>query len=144
MTGELTTWGYERRAIGDLSWVLHKHSIHIVVDVRLNATSRWEGFSGGSVRNMCRAVGVQYRHEPALGVPSARRRRLRTEADYAALWAWYREHLTEPEVSAAIDRVVSDLRAGRNVCLLCREADPRRCHRHLVAEEVERRLGKEV
>jgi uncharacterized protein (DUF488 family) len=141
MTGKLITFGYEGQRLADLWLCRDEYDVHIVVDVRLNATSRWAGFSKKYLVWLCTGIDIQYRHEPALGVPSARRRRLRTEADYADLWAWYRGHLTEPEPSAAIDRIVADLRAGRNVCLLCREADPQRCHRHLVAEEVERRLG---
>lgn len=53
--------------------------------------------------------------------------------------AVFRDHLATPEAQADL-AVLADLVARERVCLLCFEADPRHCHRLLVAEALAARV----
>jgi uncharacterized protein YeaO (DUF488 family) len=88
-------------------------------------------------------VGIGYRHLRGLGTPAEGRAAARA-GQFDRFERIFRDHLAGLEAQAdlaELERLVGD---GRRVCLLCLEADPRRCHRSIVAEELSRRLGVEV
>jgi uncharacterized protein (DUF488 family) len=77
---------------------------------------------------------------PALGIASDKRRELETQADYDALFAEFaRESL--PQQGAALETILAWVRAGERVVLTCFERLPQQCHRHCVAEALERLGG---
>ena len=125
----LFTIGYEGRTLDALVRLLREAGVERVVDVRISARSPRPGFSRGPLRRALEAAGLEYAHLPAAGNP------FREEAarDLAAALARFGEHLAaRPEIAAA---VLAEARA-RRTALLCAEANPRRCHRSVLADHV--------
>lgn len=138
-TGGLFTLGYEGRTLESyLNTLLHS-SVTVLCDVRRNPLSRKYGFSKKTLSHACEGVGIRYEHLPELGIPSEERKNLETQADYDALFDEY-ERDALPHQEPSVSRIAGWIRAGANVALTCYELEPNRCHRHCVAEVVERKL----
>jgi uncharacterized protein (DUF488 family) len=77
-------------------------------------------------------VGIEYRHDARLGVPSGDRPAFRRgEADAVRR---YRERIANKDRDA-VEQLAS-LAHTRDVALLCFERDERTCHRRIVVELV--------
>jgi uncharacterized protein (DUF488 family) len=116
--------------------------VTLLCDVRRNPLSRKYGFSKGTLSKACEGVGLRYEHLPELGIASDRRRELKSQADYDALFADYeREDL--PSHGPALARIAAWVKdGGHRVALTCFEHAPEQCHRHCVAEALERSFGR--
>ncbi len=136
----LCTIGYEGSTLeGYLNRLLHA-GVTLLCDVRRNPLSRKYGFSKSTLAKGCEGVGIRYVHLPEMGIASEERRELNTQADYDALFAVYkRENL--PKQTAALAKIGGWVTEGRRVALTCYEAEPCQCHRHCVAEALEREFG---
>ena len=137
----LVTIGYEGRSLEGYLNDLLGHGVTLLCDVRRNPLSRKYGFSKGTLSKACEGVGIRYEHLPELGIPSDQRRELHTQADYYALFAEY-EQQSLPRERAALDKIRGWVVAGERVALTCFERLPQECHRHCVAEALERLIGK--
>jgi len=136
----LVTIGYEGRSLeGYLNAVL-RDGVTVLCDVRRNPLSRKYGFSKGALSKASEGVGIRYEHLPELGIASDERRNLKTQTDYDALFAHYRRH-DLPKQSAALTKIRRWIEHGERVALTCYEAQPCQCHRHCVAEALERMDG---
>jgi len=138
----LCTIGYEGCTLeGYLNKLLHA-GVTLLCDVRRNPLSRKYGFSKGTLSKGCEGVGLRYEHLPELGIASDERKDLNTQADYDALFAVYeRDNL--PQQGAALAKIGSWVKEGHRVALTCYEAEPCQCHRHCVAEALEREFGRD-
>jgi hypothetical protein len=136
----LATIGYEGRTLETYLNVLLRAGIGVLCDVRKNPISRKYGFSKKTLANACEGVGIRYEHLPELGIASEKRRALETQFDYDALFDEY-ERDSLPRETDAVARIAEWVRAGERVALTCYEAQPQQCHRHCVAEQVERQVG---
>lgn len=133
MPGRLFTIGYEGRDQGEYLSLLREAGVTVLADVRANPMSRKKGFSKKALAQGCETAGIRYVHLPELGIPSARRKGLKTRADYDALFEIYaREWL--PRQGEALDRIRAWLERGERVALTCYEREAGRCHRRFVAE----------
>ena len=86
----------------------------------------------------CESLGIRYEHLPELGIPSEDRRELKTQADYDALFEDY-ERESLPHQTEALDRIRGWIKDGECVALTCFELHPHQCHRHCVAEAIEKK-----
>jgi hypothetical protein len=137
----LCTIGYEGSSLeGYLNRLLHA-GVTLLCDVRRNPLSRKYGFSKSTLSKGCEGVGIRYEHLPELGIASEERRELHTQADYDALFAVY-ERESLPKQSEALAKIRGWIAAGDRVALTCFERLPEQCHRHCVAEALERATGK--
>jgi uncharacterized protein (DUF488 family) len=137
----LVTIGYEGRSLETYLNLLLRDAVTLLCDVRRNPLSRKYGFSKSTLSHACEKVGLRYEHLPELGIASAERRGLETQADYDALFAVY-ERNSLPIQTAAIAKIRSWIeREGHRVALTCYEAEPCQCHRHCVAEALGRLGG---
>lgn len=137
----LTTIGYEGRSLEAYLNLLLKDSVTILCDVRRNPLSRKYGFAKSTLNKACEGVGIRYEHLPELGIASAERKELKTQADYDALFAEY-ERKSLPQQGASLKTISGWIqREGHRVALTCYEAEPCQCHRHCVAEALERLGG---
>jgi uncharacterized protein (DUF488 family) len=128
------TIGYENATPNGLLAALSEAGVKTVVDVRALANSRRPGFAKRALAAGLEAAGIGYWHLPALGTPAEGRAAVRAGRPEAMKPVFLR-HLAGTEAQAALGALRE--RAGREpLCLLCLEADPRHCHRSLVAEAV--------
>ncbi len=136
----LSTIGYEGRSLEAYLNALLQAGATLLCDVRLNPLSRKYGFSKRTLATACETVGIRYEHLPQLGIASEKRRNLETQADRDALFADYERH-TLPRQQAALGEIRAWVRSGERVALTCYERLPEQCHRHCVAEALERLPG---
>lgn len=139
----LCTIGYEGRTLENYLNSLIRDGVTLLCDVRRNPLSRKYGFSKGTLRNACEGVGIRYEHLPELGIASERRRELHTQEDYDALFEVY-ERKNLPKQSKALAQIRTWIELGERVALTCFEKLPHQCHRHCVAEALERMIRKTV
>jgi hypothetical protein len=139
----LVTIGYEGRNLESYLNALLRDGVTVLCDVRRNPLSRKYGFSKGTLSKACGGVDVRYEHLPELGIASDERRSLETQADYDALFARYERH-DLPKQGAALTKIRGWIDQGERVALTCYEAQPCQCHRHCVAEALERMGGGKI
>jgi hypothetical protein len=136
-TAGICTIGYEGHSLEAYLNLLLKSGVTVLCDVRRNPLSRKYGFSKRTLSSSCEGVGIRYEHLPELGIDGQRRRELETQADYDALFADY-ERDDLPKQQEALARITAWVRKGERVALTCYESQPHQCHRHCVAEALER------
>lgn len=135
----LFTIGYEGRTLEQYLGVLERAQVSLLCDVRRNPVSRKPGFGRKVLAAACAARGMRYEHLPQLGIDAAQRHAATNGAAIEAMFERYaREYL--PLQSAALLTIAAWLREGERVALTCFEADAQQCHRHLVAQALEREL----
>lgn len=134
MTPEVLTIGYEGATPDRLIGALKEAGVRVLVDVRALANSRRPGFAKTALTASLEAAGIGYLHLRALGTPAEGRVAARSGRP-AEMRRIFAAHLAGTEAQAALANL-TDLARQQRVCLLCLEADPRQCHRTLVAEAV--------
>ena len=138
----LLTIGYEGRTIERYLNRLIRSGVTVLCDVRKNAVSRKYGFSKSTLAGACEGVGIRYVHLPELGIESISRQKLRTPLDVRRLFQMYVQRVL-PSNSSALSEIAHLLQSGESVALTCYERDYNQCHRHCVAEEIERMLNSD-
>lgn len=128
------TVGYENTTPAGLISALQDSGVRVLVDVRALANSRKPGFAKTALSAALEGAGIGYLHLRALGTPAEGRAAVRAGKP-AEMRRIFGQHLAGTEAQAALANL-SDLARQQPVCLLCLEADPRHCHRSLVAEAV--------
>lgn len=136
----VSTIGYEGHTLESFLNTLIRSGITLLCDVRRNPISRKYGFSKKTLSNGCAGVGIGYEHLPELGIASEQRQSLKTQSDYDALFARY-ERESLPQQGQALARIQQWVQSGERLALTCYERLPRQCHRHCVAEALERGSG---
>ena len=144
----LTTVGHSNRSLSELIDLLKSSSVSYVVDIRSTPHStRFPHFNRLQLERSLRGTGIDYLYLGNLlgGQPGP------DEDEHGTKWTQGRldPHLLSSlrrsqrwkqgvEVLASLVRDRAD--HGQTGCLLCSEADPARCHRSLVALELETKL----
>jgi len=139
----ICTIGYEGKCLETYLNQLLRAGVSLLCDVRKNPLSRKYGFSKSTLKNACDGVGIRYEHLPQLGIASEERRELNSQADYDALFENY-ERKNLPFQTKPLSQISEWVKAGECVALTCFELLPHQCHRHCVAEAVEKQLGGEL
>lgn len=134
------TIGYEGKSLEGYLNCLLRNGVNVLCDVRRNPLSRKYGFSKRTLAKSCEGIGIRYEHLAQLGISSENRRQLHTQNDYDDLFAEY-ERKSLPEQVAALKQIHRWVEAGERVALTCYEHLPEQCHRHCVAEALEREFG---
>lgn len=138
----ICTIGYEGSTLEGYLNRLLQAGVTLLCDVRRNPLSRKYGFSKSTLSKGCEGVGLRYEHLPELGIASEERRELNSQADYDALFVTY-ERDSLPHQGTALAKISGWVKEGHRVALTCYEAQPCQCHRHCVAEALEREFGRE-
>jgi uncharacterized protein (DUF488 family) len=129
----LLTIGCEGRTLAAYLELLVQSRVSLLCDVRRNPLSRKRGFSKKALARACTQAGIRYEHLAELGIASEKRKRLKTQADYDALFEDYERNWLTTQAEA-LGKIRSWLDAGQRVALTCFELAPEQCHRHCVAE----------
>lgn len=131
----LATIGYEGGSVENYINTLLKNDIRVLIDVRKNPLSRKYGFSKKTLSMLLERVGIDYRHIPALGIESADRKDLDTQADYNRLFARYEKTVLKTE-TAAMQKILEMYDQERRVALTCFEKEHQQCHRSPLASKL--------
>ena len=135
----LATIGYEGATVASFLDALRAAGIGLLVDVRALASSRRPGFAKTRLAANLAEAGIDYLHLRGLGTPADGRAAARA-GRHDEMRRVFAGHLATPAAQAELD-VLAELVAGeRRVCILCFEADPRHCHRSLVAAALAERM----
>ena len=136
----VATIGYEGTTLPALVEALQAAGVTLLVDVRAVARSRRPGFAKSRLAAGLADARIGYRHLRGLGTPADGRAAARA-GRHAAMQAIFREHLATAVAQADLAELAG-LVAEQPVALLCFEADPRHCHRLLVAEALVEALAE--
>jgi len=137
----LCTIGYEGRSLEGYLNLLIRCGVTLLCDVRRNPLSRKYGFSKGTLAKGCEGVGIHYEHLPELGIASEDRRELESKADYDSLFLNYMR-ASLPLQEDALLKIRRWVKEGKRVALTCFERRPEQCHRHCVADALEKSFGR--
>ena len=140
---KLFTIGYEKSKPSALLAELKRAKVKLLVDTRAVAASRKPGFSKRQLAASLDEEGIAYLHLQKLGTPAEGREAARA-GKLDTLWRIYAKHLKTPDAIQAMDELVSIVKSGQPVCLLCYERDKDCCHRTRIAEIVHERTGASV
>jgi uncharacterized protein (DUF488 family) len=140
---KLFTIGYEKAKPDAVMAELKRAKVKLLVDTRAVAASRKPGFSKRQLAASLDEHGIAYLHLQKLGTPAEGREAARA-GKLDTLWRIYAKHLKTPEAIEAMDELVSIVKSGQAVCLLCYERDKDCCHRTRIAEIVHARTGAGV
>ncbi len=136
------TVGYEGKSVDAFFNDLIKRGIEIVVDVRANPVSRKYGFSRLRLGEICKRLGLEYRHVPSLGIPGSARADLSDYDSYQRLLDHY-EHTVLP-IHPVETRELGALMRKHPAALLCVEKDVRCCHRSRLASAAAKAADLEI
>ena len=129
----IATIGYEGATPRTLVAALQDAGVDVLVDVRAVASSRRPGFAKTRLAAALSEGGIEYLHLRRLGTPADGRAAARA-GRHDELRRIFLAHLATDEAQEELHLLADLVRAGRRACLLCLEADPRHCHRSMVAE----------
>lgn len=137
----LATIGYERRDIAEFLAILRRSRIKALVDVREIPLSRKPAYRSRALEKTVESAGIRYVSLPKLGAPKAIRDQLQASRDYRSFFSAYRRHLRGADSSLEQLRLVAE---ETRTAILCLEQDAERCHRHVVAQKLARRMSASV
>jgi uncharacterized protein (DUF488 family) len=138
----LSTIGYEMATQAQVIERLKAAGVATLIDVRAVAASRRAGFSKTLLAASLDEAGIAYVHLRALGTPKPGRDAAR-HGRIAEMHAIYNAHLVEPEAQLALAQA-TEIAAETPSALLCFEADAGGCHRRIVADLIQEKIGCKV
>ena len=127
------TAGYEGKTVDEFLNLLMESGISRLIDVRFNPISRRYGFHKSTLARLCNFLGIDYQHLPELGIPGSERDDLSSSDKYASLFNDYRSSLPSRE-NALLN--LTGLLESKPSVLVCMEADPKFCHRSVLAQHL--------
>jgi len=137
-TKKIFTIGYEQVSSRAVLDELEQAGVRLLVDVRAIASSRRAGFSKTQLAASLDDRGIGYVHLRGLGTPKEGREAVR-KGDVATMKKIYAAHLKTSQAKQEMDELADLVKTSGPVCLLCFERDHTNCHRHFIAEIIEKR-----
>lgn len=129
----LFTIGYEGTSFENYLNRLIQNNVKTLVDVRKNPLSRKYGFSKKTLSETVQKLGIKYEHMPTLGIVSEKRKTLKTEADYSALFDEYDRTVIQQN-NTALNKLLCLIEEDGRMAITCFEEKPCMCHRSRVAK----------
>lgn len=136
---KLFTIGFTQHSAEEFFTLLAKAGVRRVVDVRLNNTSQLAAFAKArDLEYFLRAiVGIKYVHIPDFAPTQEILDDFKKKkGDWAEYERKFQALMAERDISGIAARTLRD-----GDCLLCSEHTPEHCHRRLIAEHLEDKLG---
>jgi uncharacterized protein (DUF488 family) len=135
----LATIGYEGTNVARFLETLKTAGVELLVDVRAVASSRRPGFAKTALAANLETIDVGYQHLRGLGTPADGRAAARA-GKHAEMHRIFREHMRTEKAQGDLLALEDLVKGGRQIAILCFEADPAHCHRTLVAEALGARM----
>jgi len=138
-TVNLFTIGFTKKSAKDFFEILLESGVKTIIDTRLNNVSQLAGFTKRSdLEYFLQKIGnIQYVHlldlAPTKDILDAYKK---NGGDWGTYEKQFLKLITDRKIE---DKVSPDLLDGG--CLLCSEPKPHNCHRRLVAEYLNQKLG---
>ena len=110
----------------------------MLVDTRAVAASRRPGFSKRQLAASLDEIGIAYLHLQKLGTPAEGRAAAKA-GDLDTLWRIYDKHIKTRDAQEALGELVTLIKSGKRVALLCYCRDPDACHRSRIVANVKKR-----
>ena len=139
----LFTIGYEQAKPTAVLGELKRAKIDLVVDTRAVAASRRPGFSKRQLAASLDETGIGYLHLQKLGTPAEGKQAARA-GNFDKLWRIYDKHIKTAQAQDALTELLSLIKSGQRVCLLCYERNPAECHRSRIVALVKKRTRVKV
>ena len=139
----LYTIGYEQAKPAAVLGELRRAKVQLLVDTRAVAASRRPGFSKRQLAAALGEANIGYIHLQKLGTPAAGRTAARS-GDIDALWRIYDKHIKSKDAQEALGELVTLIKSGKRIALLCYCRDPKTCHRSRVVANVKKQMRVEV
>ncbi len=140
MTGlHILTIGHSNHALGTLLWLLQRHDIEALVDVRrYPASRRHPHFSREPLSAALEEEGIEYYWLDALGgnrkrekdAPPSVNRGIDDEA-----FRNYADYMATDEFRQGVAKLM-EIAGRRRTAMMCAEGDYRRCHRRLLSDHL--------
>ncbi len=138
-TIDLFTIGFTKKNARQFFELLSKAKIRLIIDTRLNNTSQLAGFTKRSdLEYFLKTIGnIDYVHildfAPTKDILDEYKKK-------KGSWEDYEKKFIKLMNERKIEKKISTDRLNLS-CLLCSEAKPHNCHRRLVAEYLNQKLG---
>jgi uncharacterized protein (DUF488 family) len=139
----LFTIGYEQAKPAAVLNELKRAKVDLLVDTRAVAASRRPGFSKRQLAASLDEAGIGYIHLQKLGTPAEGRAAARA-GDTDKLGRIYDKHIRQAEPQEALDELVTLIKSGKRIALLCYCRDPEACHRSRIVANVKKRTRVKV
>jgi uncharacterized protein (DUF488 family) len=136
---KLFTIGFTQKSAEEFFSRLEKSGVRRVVDIRLNNTSQIAGFAKSrDLKYFLRAInGIDYLHLPDF---APTQEILDNFKKKKGSWTDFESTFKDLMASRKIEEIAENA-LRENDCLLCSEPTPDHCHRRLVAERLQEKLG---
>lgn len=135
----LFTIGYEGLDQRQFLAHLAHHGVNVVADVRKVPISRKKGFSKSALTETLQGKSIEYINIQELGAPKEIRDELYASGDYNRFFTKYLKTISTK--NDQLQSIHSLVVSGKKVALLCFERDPQKCHRNVVASEIQKLDG---
>ena len=139
----LFTIGYEQAKPAAVLDELKRAKIELLIDTRAVAASRRPGFSKKQLAAALDEDGIAYIHLQKLGTPAEGRAAAKS-GDIDNLWKIYDKHIKKAEPQEELGELVTLIKSGKRIALLCYCRDPKTCHRSRIVANVKKRLRVNV
>jgi uncharacterized protein (DUF488 family) len=139
----LFTIGYEQAKPAAVLDELKRAKIELLIDTRAVAASRRPGFSKKQLAAALDEHGIAYIHLQKLGTPAEGRAAAKS-GDIDNLWKIYDKHIKKAEPQEELGELVTLIKSGKRIALLCYCRDPKTCHRSRIVANVKKRLRVNV
>ena len=142
-TAPLFTVGYEQAKPAAVLGELKRARIELLADTRAVAASRRPGFSKRQLAAALEEEGIGYIHLQKLGTPAEGRAAARG-GDTDALWRIYDKHIRGSEAQDELRQLITLIKSGKRIALLCYCRDPKTCHRSRIVANVKKKMAVKI
>ncbi len=128
----LATIGYQSTTVRNFLEALKGAHIKLLVDVRAVAMSRRPGFAKTALAANLHEAGIDYLHLRRLGTPADGRAAARA-GKHEVMREIFLAHLATDGAQEELHALADLVKGNRNIAIMCFEAEPKYCHRTMVA-----------
>jgi len=129
------TLGFTQKTAQEFFELLKKNGIEFVIDIRINNTSQLAAFAKyPDIKYFLKAIcNIEYIHDTVF---SPTEEIMKNYKSKKTDWQQYKIDFDELLMQRNIENYIKEkYTLNKNICLLCSEAEPERCHRLLIAEK---------
>lgn len=133
---KIYTIGFTKKTLEDFITRLKKAGVQRVVDIRLNDSSQLSGFAKSQDLDfILKQFGIEYISVKSLAPDKTLLNKYREDKDWDAYEFNFKALMNARNAKNKLNELQLDKKVS---CFLCSEDKPEKCHRHLVAEMLDK------